>query len=119
MFSVHAILLDLVTETVVQVCQVYASHEVVLAICQDSYVTGGIVPRLADHNEQRNIIQKIPMENTNQRVFVCKEFGSNESKKNGSVVVEGNAKVILVLWLARILLLYSSKEQAELLEREY
>lgn len=42
------VLLGPVTETVVQVIQSSASHEVPLAVSQSGYVPGGIVPSMLD-----------------------------------------------------------------------
>lgn len=58
------VLLELVSETVVQVCQSYASHEVVLAGSQKVYMFDVTFSRLEDSNEQRNVNQTILMGGT-------------------------------------------------------
>lgn len=91
MFFSHAvkILLDLVTKTMVQVDQLHASHEVVLSVSQIGYVPDAIIPSLKDYDEQRNIIQNIPVgETTTRRFFACEEFESIKAVKNSFVVIE-------------------------------
>lgn len=58
MFSGHAVevVINLVTETMVEVYQSYESHEFVLAVTQSGLVPGGIVSRFKGYNKQKNII---------------------------------------------------------------
>lgn len=87
----HAVkvVLDLVTETKVQVGQRFASHEVALAVSWSVYVPGATVPNMKDYDERQNIIQNIPVAGTTiQGVFAWEGFGSIEAMKKKFVVIE-------------------------------
>lgn len=80
--SSHAVtvLLKLVTKTMVQVSQRYASHEAVIAISRTGSVPREIVPSLKYFDKQKNIIQSIFVAGTTiQPVFECEEFWINKA----------------------------------------
>lgn len=81
---------------------------------------GVIVPSLKDYEEQINVRQIIPVGLTTiQRVFKCEEFGRNMAIKFSLVVIEEKVEDISVLWIAKILLSFSIKEQADRSEKKF
>lgn len=108
MFYSHAVrvLLDMVTETLVQVGQSYTLHEVVRAVFWSTYAPGEIVLPLKDYVEQRNIIESISVaESTIQRVFAWKNWMEQGYKKS-VVVIEANVESTSVLLIAKVELLF-------------
>lgn len=89
---------NLVTTKTLKVDQSYVSYEAVLAVFRCNYIPSRSVPSLKSYNEQRSIIQNIPVwETTIQLDFICKKFRSNEAMKNNFVVMGRRAKNRLVL----------------------
>lgn len=52
------VLLNFIVETVMQVGQPYASHEVVIAVSQNGYLSGGIISSVNDHCKQNKYYSK-------------------------------------------------------------
>lgn len=74
---VARVLPTLVTKSMVQIGQCYATHVVVHAVFQSYYVPEEIIPRLEDYDEQKDIIQNISVtETTIKRVLHAKNLGS-------------------------------------------
>lgn len=108
MFPCHTddVLQDLVTETVVQVSQPYASYEVVLAVSQSGYLPERLF-QLWKTIMYKNIFFNtfLWQKNTTQQVFVRENFESIKAMKNSFEEIEGKVNKILMLWIAKLLLL--------------
>lgn len=89
------VVIDRWTETVVKVGEPYASYQVALLVHQCDSVSGVIIYRLEDNNDQKNRISNISAAKNNLRqVFARKEFEINKGTKNGLEVIEDNAEKI-------------------------
>lgn len=58
-------------------------------------------------------------ENTIKRATARKKFGNRETIENNLVVIDGKLENTIVLWIAKVLLLFSLNGQADHSERIY
>lgn len=114
------VLLDSVTETVEQVGQRCAPHEVVLAVLRIGYVPGRSILSLKIYDKQKNITQNISVSKSSEnwdffKQWIWGQLGYKNSFVGKCIKHKGHSIAIK----AEVLFLFSYKGQADLSEREY